>query len=55
MSSKHCLTSRVPELGMPGSVGAAGGQLPAATRPAFAGAIDMVVAAAPTSFPRKRE
>ena len=45
-SSDHCLTSRVPELGMPGSVGAAGGQPPAATRPAFAGMTT------PRSFPR---
>ena len=29
----HYPRSRVPELGMPGSVGAAGGQPPAATRP----------------------
>ena len=33
----HCSRSRVPESGTPGSAGAAGGQLPAATRPLRAG------------------
>ena len=35
-----CRQHRAPELGTPGSVGAAGGQPPAATRPAFAGKAD---------------